>query len=55
MAAVVICFSGAVITDWRAILIAIASMTAGLTFKINAAWLIMGGAVAGFVLLSICR
>lgn len=53
MAAVVIRLSRVAITDWRAVLIAVTAMTAGLSFKVNAAWLIMGGAVAGFVLQNI--
>ncbi|MBI5212614.1 MAG: chromate efflux transporter [Nitrospirae bacterium] len=50
MAAVVIHLAGAALTDWRAILIGLAAATAGLRFKINAAWLVAGGAVAGWFL-----
>ena len=50
MAAVIIHLAGATLTDWRGILIAVAAATAGMRFKLNAAWLVMGGAVTGWVL-----
>ncbi|MBI5025469.1 MAG: chromate efflux transporter [Nitrospirae bacterium] len=55
MAAVVIQLASAALTDWRAILIALATTIAGIRFKINAAWLVAGGAVAGWVLQIVFR
>jgi len=49
MAAVTVHLSSAALVDWRAILIAVASAIAGIRFKLNAAWLVLGGAVAGWV------
>jgi chromate transporter len=50
MAAVVVRLGSAIFSDWRAILIAIAALTGGLRYKINAVWLVLGGAFAGWVL-----
>ena len=55
MAAVVIHLASAALADWRAILIGLATTTAGLRFNINAAWLVAGGAVAGWFLQIIFR
>lgn len=42
------------LTDWRGIVIAVASIIILLKFKrINSAWLVLGGALAGFLLLQI--
>lgn len=42
------------ITDWRTILIAIAGLIIALSFKkLNTAWIILGGAVSGYLLLLI--
>lgn len=50
MAAVAVSFAGKVITDWRAAIIAITAVLAGMRFKLNNAWLITGGAAAGWLL-----
>lgn len=50
MSAVTVHLASAALVDWRAILIAVASALAGIRFKLNAAWLVVGGAVAGWVL-----
>jgi chromate transporter len=50
MAAVTVHLASAALVDWRAILIAVISAVAGIRFKLNAAWLVAGGAVAGWVL-----
>ena len=50
MAAVVVSLAGQTLTDWRAIVIAIAAAIAGIRFKLNNAWLILGGAVTGWPL-----
>jgi len=51
MASVVISLAGQTITDWRAIAIAIVAAIAGMRFKLNNAWLVVGGAVLGWLLL----
>jgi chromate transporter len=50
MAAVVISLAGRTLTDWRAIVIAIVAAIAGIRFKLNNVWLILGGAVTGWFL-----
>ncbi len=50
MAAVVISLGRETLTDWRAIVIALVAATAGMRFKVNNAWLILGGAFAGRLL-----
>ncbi len=50
MAAVVIRLSTAILFDWRAILIAIAAFIGGMRYKLNAAWLVLGGAFTGGLL-----
>ncbi len=50
MAAVTVHLSSTALVDWRSILIAVASAVAGIRFKLNAAWLVVAGAVAGWVL-----
>jgi chromate transporter len=50
MAAVVVSLAGRTLTDWRAIVIAIVTAIAGIRFKLNNAWLILGGAVMGWLL-----
>jgi chromate transporter len=50
MAAVVIQLASATMVDWRALVIATAAFIAGLRFKVNAAWLVAGGSMAGWLL-----
>lgn len=50
MAAVVVNLAGSTLTDWRTIFIAAGAAIAGIRFKLNAAWLVAGGAVAGWLL-----
>ena len=50
MAAVVVHLAGASLTDWRAVLIAAASAITGLRFRLNPAWLVLGGSIAGWIL-----
>jgi chromate transporter len=50
MAAVVVSLAARTLTDWRAIVIATVAAIAGIRFKLNSAWLILGGAVAGWLL-----
>jgi len=50
MAAVVIQLAYAAVVDWRTLLIAVAALAAGLRFKLNAAWLVAGGSVTGWLL-----
>ena len=50
MAAVVITLGIAALAEWRAILIAVAAFVAGWRYKINAAWLVIAGAEAGWLL-----
>ena len=49
MAAVVVRLSSVTLLDWRAILIAAAALIGGMRYKLNAAWLVLGGAFAGWV------
>jgi chromate transporter len=53
MASVAISLSGQTLTDWRAVSIAVIAAIAGLRFKINSAWLVIGGLAAGWLLLLI--
>lgn len=55
MAAVVVNLAGSTLTDWRTIFIAAGAAIAGIRFKLNAAWLVAGGAVAGWFLQIIFR
>ena len=48
MAAVSIQFAGTSLTDWRAIAIAAAAFVAGMRFRLNSAWLVLGGAFMGW-------
>jgi len=50
MASVVVSLAGRTLTDWRAIVIAIVAAIAGIRFKLNNVWLILGGAVTGWFL-----
>ena len=50
MAAVVVSLAGRTLPDWRAIVIALIAAIAGIRFKLNNAWLILGGAVTGWFL-----
>ncbi|MBI4597444.1 MAG: chromate efflux transporter [Candidatus Omnitrophica bacterium] len=50
MAAVLIQFARAALADWRAWLIALVAVAVGLRWKLNTAWLILGGGLAGWVL-----
>ncbi len=48
--AVVVGLSTVTLLDWRAILIAVSAFIAGMRNRFNAAWLVLGGAVAGWIL-----
>jgi chromate transporter len=50
MAAVVVSLAARTLTDWSAIVIATVAAIAGIRFKLNNAWLILGGAVTGWLL-----
>ncbi|HET6513753.1 MAG TPA: chromate efflux transporter [Thermodesulfovibrionales bacterium] len=50
MAAVVVRLSVVTLVDWRAILISVAALIGGMRFKLNAAWLVLGGALTGWLL-----
>ena len=50
MAAVVVQLASSTLTDWRAVIIAASAALAGVRFKLNAAWLVLGGAVIGWML-----
>jgi chromate transporter len=50
MASVVVSLAGRTLTDWRAIVIAIIAATTGIRFKLNNVWLILGGAMTGWLL-----
>lgn len=50
MAAVAIRLAGTTLLDWRAILIAVAAIVGGMYFRLNAAWLVLGGAIFGWLL-----
>jgi chromate transporter len=47
MAAVTVKLAGATLTDWRAVLIAAVAGLVAIRFRVNAAWLVLGGAIAG--------
>lgn len=49
MAAVIVHLASSAITDWGSVLIAVVTVAAGVRFKLNAAWLVIGGAVTGWV------
>jgi chromate transporter len=53
MVAVTIQLCVSTLTTWQAWLIAVLAAVAALRFRINAAWLVLGGAVLGWVLLQI--
>ena len=55
MAAVVVNLAGSTLTDWRTIFIAAGAAIAGIRVKLNAAWLVAGGAVTGWFLQIIFR
>jgi chromate transporter len=50
MVSVVIGLAGQTLLDWRAIVIAATACIAGLRFNIGSAWLVAGGAAAGWIL-----
>jgi chromate transporter len=50
MAAVTVQLGRATLRDWPSVLIALAAAGAALRWKLNSAWLVLGGAVAGWVL-----
>jgi chromate transporter len=50
MAAVTISLASTTLMDWRAIFIAVSAIIAGIRFKLNAAWLVLGGAFMGWIL-----
>jgi chromate transporter len=53
MAAVIVHLASAAFTDWTSIMIAVAATIAGVRFKLNAAWLVLGGAFIGWILKNI--
>lgn len=50
MAAVIIRLASVTLLDWRAIFIAVGALIGGLRFRLNAAWLVLGGALTGWIL-----
>lgn len=50
MAAVTFRLASTTLMDWRAIFIAVSAIIAGIRFKLNAAWLVLGGAFTGWIL-----
>jgi chromate transporter len=50
MAAVTLRLATTTLFDWRAILIAVAAIIGGMRFRLNAAWLVLGGAFMGWIL-----
>jgi chromate transporter len=50
MAAVTVQLGSATLRDWPSVLIALAAAAAALRWRLNSAWLVLGGAVAGWVL-----
>ena len=50
MAAVTIELGGTTLTSWPAWTIAIVAAIAALGFRVNAAWLVLGGAITGWLL-----
>jgi chromate transporter len=50
MAAVMIALSGAVLTDWKAWLIAVGATVLAVKVRVSSIWLVLGGAVLGWVL-----
>jgi len=53
MAAVVVQLASSTLTDWRTVIIAAGVAFAGVRFKLNAAWLVVGGALIGWILKAI--
>jgi chromate transporter len=50
MAAVAFRLATTTLIDWRAIFIAVAAIVGGMYFRLNAAWLVVGGAISGWLL-----
>ena len=50
MAAVVIHLGRSAVVDWRGLVIAGVALAVGIRFKLNAAWLVAGGSVTGWLL-----
>jgi chromate transporter len=50
MGAVAIKLALVTLQDWRAVLIALVAAWLGLRWKVNSAWLVLGGAIAGWLL-----
>jgi chromate transporter len=50
MVAVLIQLARAALGDWRAWLIALVAIVVGMRWKVNTAWLILGGGIAGWML-----
>ncbi len=50
MAAVIIHFASSALTDWRGIFISVGATISGIHFKLNPAWLVIGGAIIGWIL-----
>jgi chromate transporter len=53
MAAVTIQLMSTSLTDWKTVMIAAAALIAGMRFKLNSAWLVLGGALIGWILMAI--
>lgn len=50
MAAVTIQLMSTSLTDWKTVMIALAAAIAGMRFKLNSAWLVLGGAFMGWIM-----
>lgn len=50
MAAVTVELGATILRDWPSVLIALAAAAAALRWKLNSAWLVLGGAVVGWLL-----
>jgi chromate transporter len=50
MAAVTVQLVSTSLTDWKGVIIAVVAAIAGMHFKLNSAWLVLGGAVMGWIM-----
>jgi chromate transporter len=50
MLAVTVQLANASLTDWKAVTISLAALVTGLRFKLNSAWIVLGGAFMGWIL-----
>lgn len=50
MAAVTVHLASTTFADWRSVMIAVTAAIAGMHFKLNAAWLVLGGALIGWIM-----